>query len=182
MIRPQGVSLLLHSHSLGQICTSHQPTKNTNKACLPPQPRPQQLWGSSCDSNHKPTISVKFIHFHGDFGNFFRHMIQVLSRHTSSPTRDHPRYFKLCRPYFLQNLHISANPYQNKPFQASNTKYSKNKPKRPDAFNYANYDTQGIKFQRYAYQNIDSGGRGLTAWSTFTHGCKHSSSSSFCMW
>ena len=48
---------------------------------------------------------------------------------------------------FLFVFHIS-NPYQNKPFQASNIKYSKNKPKRPDVFNNANCDTQGIKFQR----------------------------------
>ena len=79
------------------------------------------FWGSSCDSNHAPTISLKPIPFHGDFGNSFRHVTQVLSRHTSSLTSDHPRYFELFRPYFLQNLHISANPYQNKPFQASNT-------------------------------------------------------------
>ena len=88
------------------------------------------------------------MHFHGDFGIPSRRMIQVLSRHTSSPTSDHPRYFELFQPYFLQNLYILANPYQNKPFQASNTKYSKSEPKRPDVFNNANYDTQGIKFQR----------------------------------
>ena len=92
------------------------------------------------DSNHLRTISLKPLHFHGNFGIPFRHMTQVLSRHISS------RYFELFRPYFLQNLHIS-NPYQNKPFQASNKKYSKNKPKRPDVFNNANCDTQGIKFQ-----------------------------------
>ena len=33
-------------------------------------------------------------------------MTQVLSRQTSSPTGDHPRYFKLFRPYSLQNLNI----------------------------------------------------------------------------
>ena len=64
----------------------------------------------------------KLIHFQGDFGNSFWCTTQVLSRHTSSLTSDHPRHFELFRPYFLQNLHISANPYQNKPFQASNTK------------------------------------------------------------
>ena len=106
------------------------------------------FWGSRCDSNHAPTISLKPAHFHSDFGIPFGHMTQVLSRHTSSLTSDHPRYFGLFRTYFLQNLHISASPYQHKPFQASNTKYSKNKPKRPDVFNYANCDTQGIKFQR----------------------------------
>ena len=105
------------------------------------------FWGSRCDSNHAPTTSPKLIHFHGDFGNSFWHMTQVLSRHTSPLTSDHPRYFELFWPYFLQNLHILANRYQNKPFQASNTKYSKNKPKHPDVFNYANCDTQGIKFQ-----------------------------------
>ena len=106
------------------------------------------FWGSRCDSNHVPTISLKPVHFHDYFGIPFRHTTQVLSRHTSSLASDNPRYFELFRPYFLQDLHISADPYQNKPFQASNTKYSKNKPKRPDVFNYANCDTQGIKFQR----------------------------------
>ena len=106
------------------------------------------FWGSSCDSNQAPTVSLKLIHFHGYFGNSFRHTSQVLSRHTSSLTSDHPRYFELFSPYFLQNFHILANSYQNKRFQASNTKNSKNKPKRPDVFNYTNYDTQGIKFQR----------------------------------
>ena len=94
--------------------------------------------GSRCDGNHAPTISLKPVHFHGDFSIHFRHTTQVLSRHTSSLTSDHPRYFELFRPYFLQNLHISANLYQNKPFQASNTKLSENKPKRPDDFSYAN--------------------------------------------
>ena len=106
------------------------------------------FWGNRCDSNHAPTISLKLIHFHHDFGNSFRHMTQVLSRHISSLTSDHPRYFELFRPNFLKILHISANPYKNKSFQAGNTKYSKNKPKRPYVYSYDNCDTQGIKFQR----------------------------------
>ena len=106
------------------------------------------FWGSRCDINHALTISLKPVHFHGDFGISSRHMTQVLSRHTSSLTSDHPRYFELFPTYFLHNLHILANPYQNKPLQASNTKYSKSKPKCPDVFDYANYDKQGIKFQR----------------------------------
>ena len=114
---------------------THLLTILTKHAC-----HPNSFWGSRCDSNHVPTISLKLVHFHGDFGNSFRPMTQVLSRHTSSLTSDRPRYFELFRSYFLQNLHISANPYQNKPFQDSNTKYCKNKPKRPD--------TKGIKFQR----------------------------------
>ena len=105
------------------------------------------FWGSRCDSNYAPTISLKLVHFYGDFGISFRLMIQVLSRYTSSLTSDHPRYCEPFRPYFLQSLQISANPYQNKPFQACNSKYSKNKRKCPDVFNYVNYDTQGIKFQ-----------------------------------
>ena len=87
------------------------------------------FWGSRCDSNHAPTISLKLIHFHR---TSFWLMTQLSSRHTLSLTSDHPRYFELFRPYFLLNLHISANPYQNKPFQVCNSKYSKNKPKRPD--------------------------------------------------
>ena len=48
------------------------------------------FWRSRCDSNHAPTISLKLVHFHGDFGISFRLMTQVLSRHTSSLTSDHP--------------------------------------------------------------------------------------------
>ena len=109
---------------------THLLTVLTEHAC-----HHNSFWGSRCDNNHAPTISLKLVHFYGDFGNSFQHMTQVLSRHTSSLASNHPRYFELFRPYFLQNLHIPANPYQNKPFQASNKKYSKNKPKRPDVFN-----------------------------------------------
>ena len=94
------------------------------------------FWGSRCNSNHAPTISLKLLHFHGDFGISFQLMTQVLSRHTSSLTFDHPRCFESFRPYFRLNLHMSASPYQNKPFQTYNSKYSKNKPKHPDVFNY----------------------------------------------
>ena len=76
------------------------------------------FWGSRCDSNHAPTVSLKLVHFHGDFDISFRLLTRVLSKHTSSLTSDHPLYFELFRPYFLLNLHISAYPYQNKPFQA----------------------------------------------------------------
>ena len=48
------------------------------------------FWGSRFDSNHAPTISLKLIHFHGDFGILFRLVAQVLSKHTSSLTSDHP--------------------------------------------------------------------------------------------
>ena len=109
----------------------HLLTRLTKHAC-----HHNSFWGSRYDSSHAPTISLKLGHFHGDSGTFFRFMTQVLSRHTSSLTSDHPHYFELTRPYFLLNLHILSNPYQNKPFQACNSKYSKNKPKRPDAFNY----------------------------------------------
>ena len=134
---------LPRSHSQGQICTLHQLTILTKHACYH-----NSCWGSKCDSNHAPTISLKPVHIHGDFGIPFRRTTQVLPRHTSSLTSDHSRYLELFRTYFLQNLHILANLYQNKPFQASNTEYSKSKPERPDVFDYANYDTQGIKFQR----------------------------------
>ena len=92
------------------------------------------LRGSRCDSSHAPTISLNLVHFQGDFGTSFRLMTQVLSRHVSSLTSDHPHYFELIRSYFLLNFHISTNPYQNKHFQACNSKCSKNKPKCPDAF------------------------------------------------
>ena len=65
------------SHSQGQICTPHPLTIPTEHAC-----HHSSFWGSRCDSNHAPTISLKLVHFHGDFGIPFRHMIQVLSRHT----------------------------------------------------------------------------------------------------
>ena len=68
------------------------------------------FWGSRCDSDHARIISLKLVHFHGNFGIPFRLMTQVLSRHSSSLTSDHPRYFELFRPYFLLNLLISANP------------------------------------------------------------------------
>ena len=48
------------------------------------------FWGSRCDRNHPPTISLKLVHFHGDFGILFRLMAQVLSKHTLSLTSDHP--------------------------------------------------------------------------------------------
>ena len=74
---------LLRSHSLGQICTSHPPTNDTNRACLPPQ-QLLEMW-----QHHAPTISLKLKHFLGDFGNYFRHITQLLSGHTSSLTSDH---------------------------------------------------------------------------------------------
>ena len=101
---------------------AHLLTVLTKHAC-----HHNSFWGSRCDSNHAPTISLKLVHFHSDFGIPFRHTFstQVLSRYTSSLTSDHPRYFELFRPYFLQNLHISADPYQSKPFHANDPKYSK---------------------------------------------------------
>ena len=116
---------LPRSHGQGQICTPHLLTILTKHSC-----HHNSFWESRCDSNHGPTISLKPVRFHGDFGIPFRHMTQVLSRHTSSLTNDHPRYFELCWTYFLQNLPILANLYQNKPFLVSNTKCSKSKPKR----------------------------------------------------
>ena len=69
------------------------------------------FWGSRCYSNHAPTISLKLVHFHGDFSISFQLMTQVLPRYTSSLTSDHPQCFEPFWPYFLLNLHISANPY-----------------------------------------------------------------------
>ena len=76
---------------------THLLTVLTGHAC-----RHNGFWGGRCDSNHPPTISLKLKHFHGDFGTSFRHMTQVLSRHISSLISDHPLYFELFRPYFLQ--------------------------------------------------------------------------------
>ena len=135
---------LLRSHSQGQICTSYPPTNNTNRACLPLQQLlGKQMWQQPCTYyfSKTSTLSWRFRH------TFSAYDSSLIKAHLSL-TSDHPHYFELFRPYFLQNLHILFNPHQNKPFQASNTKYSKNKPKHPDAFNYANCDTQGIKFQR----------------------------------
>ena len=108
---------------------SHLLTILTKDAC-----HHNSFWGSRCHSNHASTISLKPVHFHRDLGNSIRLTTQFLSRHTSSLTSDHPHYLELIRPYFLLNLYISANPYQNKPFQACNSEHSKNKPKHPDAF------------------------------------------------
>ena len=60
------------------------------------------------------------------FRHSFRLMTQVLSKHISSLTSDHPRYFESFRPYFRWNLLISVNPYQTNSLQACNSKYSKN--------------------------------------------------------
>ena len=134
----KGLTPLSRSHSQGQICTPHSLKILTKHAC-----HHNSFWGSRCDSNHVPTISLKLVHFHGDFGIPFWHMTSLIKTHFITNTS---RYFEQFRTYFLQNLHILANSYQNKPFQASNTKYSKSKSKRPDVFDYAYYDTQGIMF------------------------------------
>ena len=42
------------SHSLGQICTPHLLIILTKLGC-----HPNRFWGSRCDSNHAPTISLK---------------------------------------------------------------------------------------------------------------------------
>ena len=105
------------------------------------------FWGSRCDSNHVPTISLKPRTLSRRFRQFFSAYDTFLIKAHFITTSDHPRYVESFRPYFL-NHHISANPYENKPFQATKPKNIKNKPKRPDVFNYVNYDTQGIKFQR----------------------------------
>ena len=132
------------------------------------------FWGSRCDSNHAPTVSLKLVHFHGDFGTSFWLLTQVSSRHTSSLTSDHPRYFELFRPYFLLNLHISAYPYQTKFFQSCYSEYSKNKP------NIQMLSTTLTMTRRESSFNVkltkilrDFGGRGLPASSTFSHGCEH---------
>ena len=101
-------------------------------------------------------------------------MTHVLSRHTSSLTSDHPRYFELFRPYFLLNLHNSANHYQNKSFPASNTNVLKRNQ------NVQVFSTTLTMISKESSFNVkptkilgDFGGRGLPARSTFTHGCKN---------
>ena len=95
---------------------THPPANNTNRACLPPQ----QLLGSRCDSNHAPAISLKLVRKTRQFRHTFS--AYVLSRHTSSLTSDHPRYFELFDYSYL----IFFRPYlPNKSFQANSTKYSK---------------------------------------------------------
>ena len=119
MIQPEGaypITSLTQSKPNLHIPPNHLLTLLTEHAC-----HHNSFCGSRCDSNHAPTISLKPVHVHGDFGIPFRQTTQVLSRHTSSLTSDHPCYFDLFRPYFLQNCHISAYPKQNKLFQASNT-------------------------------------------------------------
>ena len=117
------------------------------------------FWGSRCDSNHAPTISLKLVHFQGDFGIPLRLMTQVLSKHTSSLTSDHPRYFESFRPYFLWNL-ISANPFQNNSFQACNSKYFK---RQPNVQKFSTMSTMVHKVSDLTLLNV-FGGRGLPAW------------------
>ena len=120
------------------------------------------FWGSRCDSNHPPTISLKTVHFHGDFGIPFRHMTQVLSRHTSSLTGNYPRYFELFR-------HISYKIFTFRQILTKTnlsrlaTKYSKNKP--PQMFS-----TTLTVIHKESSFNVepakilsDFGGRGLPA-------------------
>ena len=106
------------------------------------------FWRSRSDSNHAPTISLKPVHFHGDFGIPFRlkdpSLIKahfITNCWSSTIFRVDLAFLSMKSSHFGQSL-------PKEPFQACNSKYSKNKPKRPDVFNYVNYDTQGIKFQR----------------------------------
>ena len=86
------------------------------------------FWGS----NHATTISLKLVQFHGDFGILFRLMAQVLSKHTSSLTSDHP-FRAIFWLNFLLNLPILANIYQTY-ISRLLTQILKNKADRPDLF------------------------------------------------
>ena len=82
-------NLLLYFARIGWVKfvhPTHLLTILTKHACYH-----NSLWGSRCDSNHASNISLKLVHFHGDFGNSVRHMTQVLLRHTSLLTSDNPR-------------------------------------------------------------------------------------------
>ena len=70
---------LPNSHGLGQICTPHLLIILTKPAC-----HHNSFWESRCDSNHAPTISLKPVLFHGDFGNSFWHTTHFSSKHTAS--------------------------------------------------------------------------------------------------
>ena len=120
MIWPQGAYPLLRSHGLGQICTSHLLIILTKPAC-----HHNRFWGSRRDSNHVFTVSLKPRTLSRRFRQFFSAYDTFIIKAHFINTSDHPRYFESFRPYFLLNHRISANPYQNKPFQATNPKISK---------------------------------------------------------
>ena len=100
------------------------------------------------DSYHAPTISLKLVHFHGDFGHFFSAMTEVLSRHTSSLTSGPPTIFRAISVIFPTNLHILANPFQNKPVSRLATQIILKTNKNVQIFSTMLTMTQGIKFER----------------------------------
>ena len=109
------------------------------------------FWGSRCDSKYVLTISLKLVHFDGDFGIRFWLMTQAFqgTLHHQLVTS----HFEIFRPCFPLNLPISANIYPTYISRLLNKKILQNKAKRPDVFNDSNYDTQRNKLQRQAYQN-----------------------------
>ena len=115
MIWPQGAYPLTSLTWSGSNLHT-PPTNNTNKACF---------LGSRCDSNYAPTVYLKPRTLSRRFWQFFSAYDTFLIKAQFITTSDHPRYFESFRPYFLLNHHISANPYQNKPFQAINPKILK---------------------------------------------------------
>ena len=111
---------LLRSHGLGQICTPHLLIILTRHAC-----HHNSFWESRCDSNHAPTISLKPRTLSRRFRQFLSAYATCLIKAHFITISDHPRYFELSWPYLPLNHHISANPNQNKPFQATNPKITK---------------------------------------------------------
>ena len=120
MIQPQGayhLTLLTWSES---ICTPHLLIIVTKPAC-----HHNSFWGSRCDNNHALAISLKPHTFSRRFRQFFFTYDTFLIKAHFITTSDHPQHFELFRPHFKLNHHISANPYQYKPFQAINPKILK---------------------------------------------------------
>ena len=83
MIWPQGAYPLPRSHSQGQICTPHLLTILTKHAC-----HHNSFWGSRCDSNHVPTISLKT----GTLLQRFRH---TFSAYDTSLIKAYPLHHQL---------------------------------------------------------------------------------------
>ena len=132
------------------------------------------FWGSRCDSSHAPTISLKPVHFHVDFGTSFRLMTQVLSRRTSSLTSDHPHYFKLIRPYFYQIFTICLIPNKTNLFRLAtqNTLKTNQNVQILSITLTEMYKEPSFNIKPTKILSV-FGGRGLPARSIFTQGCKH---------
>ena len=88
---------LLRPHSPSQICTPHLLVILTEPAC-----HHNSFWGSRCDSNHAPTISLKPGILSRRFRLFLWHTTHFTTRHISSLPMAIKSMFRQFRFYCLQ--------------------------------------------------------------------------------